>query len=78
MTTTRSVRSIIAHVGPTLSVSAVPLAGYICRYITRIVFNNNKIMNRDTKEPVSKIDDVNVTWQSILDESQDKLIGTKR
>lgn len=33
-------------------------------------------MNRDAKAPVSKVDDVNVTWQSILDESQDKLVGT--
>ena len=32
-------------------------------------------MNRELKAPVSKIDDVNVTWQSIVDESQDKLVG---
>ena len=32
-------------------------------------------MDRDKKAPVLKIDDVNVTWQSIIDDSQDKLIG---
>ena len=32
-------------------------------------------MDRDKKAPVVKVDDVNVTWQSIVDESQDKLVG---
>ena len=32
-------------------------------------------MDRDKKAPVAKIDDISCTWESIIEESQDKLVG---